>query len=219
MIDTNMIAERTASLLLKIKGITFRFNPPYTYTSGMKSPVYLDNRLVMSYPEVRKEIINSYIEVIKEQIGIDKVDYVSATATAAIPHGSWIADRLDIPMVFVRPTTKMHGKQSKIEGYLKKGSKVIIIEDHVSTAESVVGNVNSIREAGGEVEYCVATTTYETQKSKDALAQINIKLITLTTGKMMVEMAAKENYLTADQKKEVEAWFSDPIHWGEKFNT
>lgn len=212
----NNMKEDVAKLLLSIGAMTFRFNPPYTYTSGLKSPVYLDNRLVMSYPNVRKKIIKFYIDVIKEKIGLENVDWISATATAAIPQGAWVADSLNLPMVFVRPTTKTYGKGGKVEGYLKKGSNVLIIEDHISTAESVAGNAESIRELGGTVKYCIAATTYETKKSQDRLKEINVELITLTTGKIIVETALKTGKLTQKEKEMVDLWFSDPPSWAKK---
>lgn len=210
------ISTEVAKLLLEIKGITFRFNPPYTYTSGLKSPVYLDNRLVMSYPKVRSKIIKYYIQVIKEQIGMKNVDWISATATAAIPQGAWIADRLQLPMVFVRPTTKSYGKGVKVEGHLDKGKNVLIIEDHISTAASVVGNVESIRELGGKVTYCVATTTYETKQSKEALEKIGVILFPLTTAKVVIETAEQQGYLTKKEKEIVDLWFQDPPNWAKK---
>ncbi|MBI4066999.1 orotate phosphoribosyltransferase [Candidatus Gottesmanbacteria bacterium] len=210
------VSEEVAKLLLKIGGMTFRFNPPYTYTSGLKSPVYLDNRLIISYPDVRTKIINFYVDVIKEKIGLKNIDYISATATAAIPHGAWVADKLNLPMVFVRPTTKTYGKGGKVEGHLKKGSKVLIIEDHISTAESVTGNAQSIREIGGVVEYCVATTTYETKKSKEKLEEIRIKLIPLTTGKIIVETALRLGKISEDEKSKIDSWFADPPNWAKK---
>src|ERR1700733_4398749 len=95
--------KKIAKLLLSIGAMTFRFDPPYVYTTGLKSPVYLDNRLVMSYPKVRKQIIDAYINVIKEKVGLENIDCISATATAAIPQGAWVAERLKLPMVYVRP--------------------------------------------------------------------------------------------------------------------
>lgn len=210
------IAQDTAELLLKIGAVTFRFNPPYTFTSGIKSPMYLDNRLVMSYPQIRKRIIDLYVKKIKKEIGISNTEWISATATAAIPHGALVADRLKIPLVFVRPTTKMHGKGNKMEGYLKKGKKVVIVEDHVSTAESILGNVSTIRELGGIVDYCIATTTYETQKSINTFKDLKIKLIALTTGRKIAEKALEKKYLNKKQHIEVENWFQDPINWGNK---
>lgn len=210
------IAKKVGKLLLSIGAMTFRFDPPYVFTSGLKSPVYLDNRLVMSYPEVRKEIVDHYIEVIKSKIGVENIDCISATATAAIPQGAWIADRLNLPMVFVRPNTKSYGKETKVEGVFKKGAKVLIIEDHISTATSVAGNADAIRELGGEVKFCVATTTYETQKSKDTLKEKGVELLPLTTGKLMVEIALEEGKITREQKNSIDAWFQDPPSWANK---
>jgi orotate phosphoribosyltransferase len=195
---------KIARLLLSIDGMTFRFDPPYTYTTGLKSPVYLDNRLIMSYPKVRKDIVNYYVEVIKKHIGLENVEYISATATAAIPQGAWVAEKLNLPMVYVRPQTKSYGKGGKVEGVFKKGAKVVIIEDHITTAQSVVGNAEAIRELGGKVIYCVATTTYETQKSKELLKEHKIKLISLTTGKIIVETALKQKKITKKEKESID---------------
>lgn len=210
------ISIETAKLLLGINAMTFRFNPPYTYTSGLKSPVYLDNRLVISYPEVRKKIIGYYISIIKDKVGLNTIDWISATATAAIPQGAWVADRLGLPMVFVRPTTKTYGKGGKVEGYFKKGSNVLIVEDHISTAESVADNAESIRQLGGIVNYCVATTTYETQKSKDNLKASGITLFTLTTGKIIIETAFQMEKITKKEKDIVDLWFTDSPNWAKK---
>ncbi len=169
------IEKEAAKLLLKIGAVTFRFNPPYTYTSGIQSPIYLDNRLVMSYPAARRKIIGFYLQVLKEKIGLSKIDWISATATAAIPQGAWVADKLGLPLVFVRPTTKKYGKGNQIEGFLKKGVRVVIIEDHISTGGSVVENVKAIRKAGGKVDYYVATTSYETRKSAKMIKANKLK--------------------------------------------
>lgn len=215
--------EIVASLLLKIGGMTFRFDPPYTYTTGLKSPIYLDNRLVMSYPKIREKIIDYYIDVIKNEIGTKNVDWISATATTAIPHGAWVAHKLKLPLVFVRPTTKMagvgkktYGKGNKMEGYLKKGAKVVIIEDHISTGTSAIDNAHAIRENGGKVNYCIASTTYETKKAEKNFKENKIKLITLTTGKIIVETAYKEKKLNKKQKSVVDQWLHDPPSWAKK---
>lgn len=211
------IAQDVARIFLEIKAVSFRFDPPYTYASGLKSPIYLDNRLIMSYPKIRREIISYDVDVIKKNIGLENIDWISATATAAIPLGAWIAEKLNLPMVYVRPTTKTYGKGGKIMGYLKKGSNVLIIEDHISTAESVVDNAKKIRELGGKVEYCITTTTYETKESIERLKKNNIQLFALTTGRIIVEVAAKEKYLAKEKKELVDLWFEDPHIWATKY--
>lgn len=217
------MAQEVAKLLLKIKAVTFQFDPPYTYTSGLKSPVYLDNRIVMSYPAIRTKIVDYYIQTIKKQIGLKNIDWISATATAAIPQGAFVANALKLPMVYVRPTTKLagsgkksYGKGNKMEGYLKKGAKVVIIEDHISTATSVSDNAESIRDEGGKVQYCVACTTYETKLSADHLSEHKVKLFSLTNGKIIVETAFKHGELSKKEKESVDLWFSDPPNWAKE---
>ncbi len=209
-------AEKVAKLLLSIGAMTFRFNPPFVYSSGLKSPVYLDNRLVMSYPKIRTQIIKFYIHIIKEQIGIENVDVISATATAAIPSGAWVAGSLNLPMVYVRPSTKAYGKGGKVEGVFKKGNKVLIIEDHVSTAESIVNNAQTIRELGGKVQYAVATTTYETERSNNTLKENKVTLLTLTTGKIVNEVALREKRISKEEKESVDTWLADPPNWAKE---
>jgi len=209
--------QKVAELLLSINAVSFRFNPPYTYTTGLKSPIYTDNRIILSYPKVRDQIVDFYITTIKEKIGINKVEWISATATAAIPQGVLVADRLKIPLVYVRPTTKAYGKGGKVEGYLEKGKKVLIIEDHISTAASVVGNAQAIRELGGIVKYCIATTTYETQKSTENLKNANIELFSLTTAKTIIKTALQKGQISQKEKNSIDAWFQDPPNWAQKF--
>lgn len=212
-------ANRAAGLLLDIDALSIRFDPPFVFTTGLKSPIYLDNRVVMSHPAVRAKIIELYVEAIRKFVGIENVDCISATATAAIPHGSWIAGMLNLPMVFVRPTTKKHGKGNRLEGYLKKGSRVVIIEDHISTAESVVNNAKTIRSHGGIVTYCLATSTYETRESETALYENKIQLIALTTGRHLIAEANKRGIVTVSQKKLIDLWFDNPKDWGKTVKT
>ncbi|MEK7534360.1 MAG: orotate phosphoribosyltransferase [Patescibacteria group bacterium] len=213
MIVNKNIAKKTAQLLLKIDAVSFRFNPPFTYTTGMKSPIYLDNRIVMSYPAVRRKIVEFYVQIIKEKIGLSNIDYISGTASAAIPQASWVAGILDLPMVYIRPSTKSYGKGNKLEGYLKKSAKLVIIEDHVSTATSIVNNAETVRELGGKVSYAVATTTYDTKESDDLLKNNKITLFALTDGKTIVEQSYKNKVLNDKQKKSVDLWFKDPSSW------
>jgi len=207
------ISKETAKILIKIKAVSFRFNPPFTFTSGLKSPIYLDNRIIMSRPKERQKIISFYTQIIKEKIGLDNVDYISATATAAVPHGAWIAGRLNLPMVYVRPTTKSYGKGNKMEGDLGKGAKVVIVEDHVSTATSILDNLSTVRKKGGKVKFCVAITTYETEISKKNLAKAKIRLFALTTGKTIVNEAYKKGDISDKEKQQIDRWFSNPSLW------
>ena len=205
------VAAQVAQILIDTKAISFRFDPPFTYTSGLKSPIYLDNRVIMSYPDKRKRIVAYYLDLIAGHVG--DIDYISATATAAIPQGAWIADKLNLPLVYARSSKKAHGKENQIEGYFKKGSRVVIVEDHISTAGSSVENAKAIRALGGIVEHVVATTTYETQTSKEMLTQHGLQLYTLTTGKQIVKQAQEHRVLNSDERKMVDTWFENPSEW------
>ncbi|OGK14964.1 orotate phosphoribosyltransferase [Candidatus Roizmanbacteria bacterium RIFCSPLOWO2_02_FULL_37_19] len=208
--------KEVADLLLSIGAVTFRFDPPYTFTSGLKSPIYLDNRMIMSYPEVREKIVAAYIQILLTHIRVENVNVLSGTATAAIPQTAWIAEKLNLPMVYVRPKTKEHGKEKQIEGTFPKGSKVVIIEDHISTGASSITNARVIRSEGGKAEYCIATTTYETKASIKNFRKGKIKLIALTTGKHIVNEAEKRKMLTTKEAKLVHDWLKDPVSWYKK---
>ncbi len=208
-----MSEEKIAELLLDVSAMSFRFDPPFTYTSGLKSPVYLDNRLIISYPHKRNILIESYLKVIDKEVGIKNIDWISATATAAIPLGAWIADRLDLPMVYVRSSLKGHGKENKMEGHIKADSRVLVIEDHISSANSMIDNINTIRENGGIVQYCMATTTYEMQESLDNIESAEVPVLTLTTGKKLIEVALDKGMINQKEKESIELWFHNPKEW------
>ncbi len=217
------VADRAAQLLIKIHAFTFRFDPPYTYTSGIKSPIYIDNRLIMSYVNIRNIFIDYYLEVLQNKIGFSNIDWISATATTAIPMGAWMADRLKLPLVFVRPTTKLagqgkktYGKMNKMEGFLKKGSMVLVVEDHISSATSAVDNAECIRANGGIVKYCISSSTYQTKASRELLREHNLQLFTLTSGRLIAQSAYKHGQITKKQKEIVDLWFDDPPSWGKK---
>ncbi len=218
------IADKAAQLLIKIHALSFRFDPPYTYTSGLKSPIYIDNRLTMSYVKIREQFIVYYIQALKKRIGLKNIDCISATATTAIPMGAWVADRLKLPLVFVRPSTKMagqgkklYGKGNKMEGYLKKGSNVVVIEDHISSATSSVDNTECIRENGGNVRFILSSSTYQSDVSRKLLNDHHVQLIALTSGRLIAESAFKHGQITKKQKESIDLWFDDPSSWRRKW--
>jgi orotate phosphoribosyltransferase len=203
-----------AELLLDINAISFKFDAPFfTFSSGIKSPIYIDNRLVISFPSIRERLVNIYINEIDKYVGISNTEWVSATASAAIPMGAWIAHKLNLPLVYFRPMKKNHGRNQKIEGFLEPGKKVIIVEDHISTARSAIENAQAVRTAGGQVEYCISTSTYETQDAANNLDGNNLRLISLTTGRVIVEVAYKTNRISKAERKMVEQWLQDPQGW------
>src|SRR3989338_6704513 len=214
--NTQQVAQEVAEMLLKIKAVTFRFDPPYTYTTGLKSPIYTDISRVISFPDVRRKVVNYLFELMANIINFDDIDYVSGTATAGIPLAALMAEKLDIPMIYVRKATKKHGLENLIEGYLKKGSKVVVIEDIYSTGSSAIHNSDSIRRVGGKVDYSMAIMTYEIPQAEINFKKNDIKKLTLTTGKIVAKTAFEKNILTEKEKKKVIEWFDNPYEWAKK---
>lgn len=218
IMNKQAVAKKVVEYLQEIKALTFSFDPPFTFTSGLKSPVYLDNRLIMSYPEIREQFIQFQIKMIGKKIGFENFDVISGTATAAIPMAAWLSDRLNKPMVFVRSSKKGHGKENQIEGVFEKGQKVLVIEDHVSTGKSTIENIMAIREAGGIVKYAVANSTYNTKIAEKAFVDVRVEVFTLVEAKDIVEAAYEQGSIDKNQKELVEDWFIDPVSWGEKYS-
>ena len=175
----NNISEVVAKILLELNAVTLSPKKPYRYVSGLLSPIYTDCRVLMTYPDKRRLIRDFYIKTI-EKSGVS-FDIVAGTATAGIPHAAWIADKLNLPMVYVRGKAKDHGKENLIEGILKKGQKAIVIEDLVSTGESAINSTNAVRRAGGEVSHVFSIITYGLQKAQQNFEDNNLNLISLTT--------------------------------------
>ncbi len=179
--------------LLKIKAVFFRPQEPFTWASGIKSPVYCDNRLTLSAPEVRNDVENGLATLIKENY--PEAEVLMGTSTAGIAHAAITAHLLDMPMGYVRSGAKDHGRQNQIEGKLEKGQKVVVVEDLISTGGSVIEVVNVLRDAGAEVLGIVSIFTYGMQKGIDRLAEANVKNISLTNFDVIAEVAAEEGYI------------------------
>ncbi|MGP7817571.1 orotate phosphoribosyltransferase [Niallia sp. 01092] len=203
-----------AEQLLKIKAVFLQPNNPFTWASGIKSPIYCDNRLTLSYPEVRKEIANGLANLIKEKF--PETDVVAGTATAGIPHAAWVSDVLDLPMCYVRSKAKEHGKGNQIEGKIEKGQKVVVVEDLISTGGSVITAVNGLREAGCEVLGVVSIFTYELPKGKELLEDANIEAYSLTDYSSLLEVAQKSGYIKEEDLASLQAWKENPAEWAGK---
>lgn len=208
------VAEQVAKILLELNAVTLNPKKPFRYASGILSPVYTDCRVLMAYPDKRKEIRDLYIEAIKKS-GV-KFEVVAGTATAGIPHAAWIADKLNLPMVYVRGKAKDHGKENLMEGIIKKGQKAVVIEDLVSTGESAINSVNAIREAGGDVSYVFSIITYGMDIASDNFSKHQLKLISLTNFQVAVEAAQKMGYINKEEISTVLDWAEDPVNWGKK---
>ncbi len=205
-------AKRTAEYLLQIKAIKLQPAKPFTWASGWKSPIYCDNRLTLSFPEVRRFIRDSFAARVRNRF--PEAELVAGVATGAIAHGVLVAEALGLPFVYVRSGAKEHGLGNQIEGYLEKGQKVVVIEDLISTGGSSLGAVRALREAGCEVLGMVAIFTYGFKKAADAFAAEGCTLETLSNYSVLVELAAATGYISAGDTETLQQWRKDPASWG-----
>lgn len=208
------IAQKVAKILLSIKAITLNPTAPFTYASGIKSPIYVDNRLLISYPKERKEIITYLVDAIKEKNL--SIDVVAGTATAGIPHAAWVADALNLPMIYVRSKPKDHGKGSLIEGVIQKGQEAIVIEDHISTGGSSIKTVQAIRDEGAKASHIFAITTYGMQKADEEFKNNDITITTLSNFQTVVAVAATEGYIKPQEQELILNWAQNPSGWAKK---
>ena len=202
------LEREIAKDLLSIEAIFLKPDDPFTWASGIKSPIYCDNRLTLTAPEVRTRVENGLAEVIKENY--PDVEVLMGTSTAGIAHAAITADILNLPMGYVRGSSKDHGRKNQIEGKLIPGQKVVVIEDLISTGGSVIDVVNVLREAGAEVLGIASIFTYNMTKSVENLANANVKNISLSNFDVMVEVAAEEGYIKEDDKERLIAFRNNP---------
>lgn len=198
------LERKLAKELLAIEAVALRPNDYFTWTSGIKSPIYCDNRITMSYPSIRKEIAAGMVEVIKEKY--PAVEIIAGTATAGIPHAAWVSELLDLPMIYVRDSAKKHGKTNQIEGRVLEGQKVVIIEDLISTGLSSLKVAKALRESGAEVLGVVAIFSYELKKAQDAFEEAGVEYITLTNYPVLVEEAVAIEYIHQDDVEKLLEW-------------
>ena len=200
--------ELIAKDLLKIKAVFLSPDKPFTWASGIKSPIYCDNRLTLTAPEVRLDVEKSLAEVVKTHYPDAQV--LMGTSTAGIAHAAITAHLLDMPMGYVRSGAKDHGRQNQIEGKLQKGDKVVVIEDLISTGGSVIEVVEALRSAGAEVLGIASIFTYGMKKGLERLEAANVKNISLTDFDTIVEVAAKENYIKEEDKERLIKFRNNP---------
>lgn len=206
--------EKTAEILLKIEAVKIQPKDPFKFTSGLISPIYIDNRLVISYPEERKKLVKYMAEIIEKNY-LD-FDVVAGVATAGIHWAAWLAAKYEKPMIYVRGKPKEHGRQNQIEGKLDEGQKVLVIEDLISTGGSSIAAVQAVRDAGGIVKDCIAITTYEFEKAKTAFDDAYCQLFTLTDFTTLVNKAAELDYIKDEDREIVLEWNKDADGWASK---
>lgn len=202
------LSKEIAKDLLKIEAIFLKPEDPFTWASGIKSPIYCDNRLTLSSPEVRTRIEQGLAKIIKENY--PEADVLMGTSTAGIAHAAITADILNLPMGYVRGSSKDHGRKNQIEGRLEKGQKVVVIEDLVSTGGSVIDVVNVLREAGAEVLGIASIFKYNMEKSKIKLEEAKVKNVSLSNFDVMVEVASEEGYIKPEDKERLIAFRNNP---------
>ncbi|MBQ8165117.1 MAG: orotate phosphoribosyltransferase [Clostridia bacterium] len=202
------VQKLIAKDLLEIKAVFFRPDEPFTWASGIKSPVYCDNRLTLTAPAVRNDVENALAETIKANY--PDVEVLMGTSTAGIAHAAITGHIMGLPMGYVRSGAKDHGRGNQIEGRLEKGQKVVVVEDLISTGGSVIEVVNVLREAGAEVLGIVSIFTYGMQKGLDRLAAANVKNISLTNFDVIAEVAAEIGYIKNDDIKRLIAFRNNP---------
>ena len=202
------ISQLIAKDLLKIKAVFFRPEEPFTWASGIKSPVYCDNRLTLTAPEVRNDVENALAETIRREY--PGVEVLMGTSTAGIAHAAITGHIMGLPMGYVRSGNKDHGRQNQIEGRLERGQKVVVVEDLISTGGSVIEVVNVLREAGAEVLGVVSIFTYGMQKGLDRLAAADVKNVSLTNFDTIAQVAADENYIKPEDIARLIAFRNNP---------
>lgn len=206
--------KEIAKDLLEIQAVKLSPNEPFTWASGIKSPIYCDNRLTISYPKIRTAIAKGIAELIRENY--PEVEVIAGTATAGIPHAAWIAAELDLPLVYVRSKPKDHGRGKQIEGVLQRGAKTVVIDDLLSTGGSVLKAVKAAQNEGADVLGVGAIFSYQLQAIVDNFKQADLSYFTLTNYSELLEAAVEANYISTTERAVLEKWRHDPENWSAK---
>lgn len=199
-----LFSRSLAADLLRLKAVVLRPDDPFTWASGVRSPIYCDNRLTLGDVAVRRRIRDAFAEAVAEAGASPTV--IAGTATAGIPHAAWLAEALELPLVYVRSKPKGHGRGNQIEGKLSEGATVVLVEDLVSTGGSALDAARALREAGAEVALVLAIFTYGTPRAEAAFAEADLPLYTLTDFRALVAVAEETGALDAGAVGRVEAW-------------
>ena len=211
MILNKETASKTAELLLQIKAIKLEPQQPFTWASGWKSPIYCDNRIVLSYPPIRNFIRENFARQIEELYG--RPDVIAGVATGAIGIGMLVADYMNLPFVYVRPEAKGHGRKNQIEGKLESGQTVVVIEDLISTGKSSLNAINALKEAKVNIKGLLAIFTYGFDVSEENFKKANVDLYTLSNYEFLIETALKTRYINSSEAETLKTWRQDPENW------
>lgn len=211
MILNKETAQKTAEILLQINAIKLEPQKPFLWASGLKSPIYCDNRIILSFPAIRNYIRENIASQIEQLYG--KPDIIAGVATGAIGIGMLVADYLNLPFIYVRPEAKSHGRQNQIEGVLNKNQTVVVVEDLISTGKSSLNAVRAIREAEGNVKGMLAVFSYAFDSAAANFKNENVELYTLSNYPFLIEQAEKSNYITQEELETLIAWRENPEIW------
>ena len=211
MIFNKETAEKTAELLLQINAIKLNPKNPFTWASGWQSPIYCDNRLILSFPAIRNFVREEFSKHIEKEYG--KPDVIAGVATGAIGIGMLVAEYMGLPFVYVRPEPKKHGRQNQVEGFLQKGQNVVVVEDLISTGNSSLLAVEALKEAGANIKGMVAIFTYGFDVAKENFKNANIELNTLADYNNLLELAVAKNYISEIELKTLQEWRVSPSTW------
>ncbi len=213
MVRDKEIASKTAELLLQIKAIKLQPQEPFTWASGLKSPIYCDNRITLSYPPIRNFLREHLADTVEDQWG--KPDVIAGVATGAIGIGMLVADYLNLPFIYVRPEPKKHGRQNQIEGHLEKGSSVVVIEDLISTGKSSLNAVEALKNAGAQVKGMSALFSYGFEETVQRFKDLNFDLYTLSDYENLITKANQMGYLNEEEARLLSSWRKDPANWNQ----
>ena len=211
MVLNKQTAQKTAELLLQINAIKLQPQKPFTWASGWKSPIYCDNRIILSFPEIRNYIRENLADQIEEIYG--KPDVIAGVATGAIGIGALVADYLNLPFIYIRPKAKVHGRQNRIEGHLDPNQRVVVVEDLISTGKSSLLAVEALNAVNAQVIGMVAIFTYGFAIAGENFAKANVRLSTLSNYEHLLEQAKDSNYITSEEAETLSVWREDPSQW------
>ncbi|MEM1359586.1 MAG: orotate phosphoribosyltransferase [Bacteroidota bacterium] len=207
-------AGKIAQRLLEAGAVKLQPQAPFTWASGLRSPIYCDNRVLLSYPEIRAEVIAGLVELAQ---GFENIDGIAGVATAGIPHGALLADRLSLPFVYIRSKAKEHGRQNQIEGRVEAGKRYLVVEDLISTGGSSLKAIDALRSVGGHIAGAVAIFSYEFPAASRAFEQAEVPLKTISGYTTLLQEAAESGAISETEAATLTSWREDPRAWSEAF--
>ncbi|NOU95369.1 orotate phosphoribosyltransferase [Paenibacillus sp. LMG 31456] len=206
------LSERVAAALLQIQAVALRPQQPFTWTSGLKSPIYCDNRLTISYPEIRELIAEGFVSLIRENF--PDAEVIAGAATGGIPHAAWVAQKLNLPMVYVRDKAKGHGKENLIEGAIQPGQKTVVIEDLISTGGSSLKVAQAVNDVGAKTLSVLGIFSYQFEKATAAFNEAGVPFETLTNYSVLLDVALKQGSIQQQDLQALQAWSVNPSEYG-----